>query len=312
MFKKKSTKELVKGSSSADKLPEASQSKPKKKKAKAPGTPGKLAFFRTKFFYGLVAIVAGISFSLIGVPAFRNSVAETVEVVCFTKEVKSGAQITRDMLTTVELSAYHLPSGALSDMEPLLGQYLLVDAITGDFATGNRFSPQHPGKDPVLLDLPEGKMAMSISLPSLAQSVSGKLRSGDVIQIFSVANSGSAAVASAPPELCYVEVLTATYSDGVDVNDETAAEGSSNASGSDTLAAVTLLVNEQQAVCLAGLEQSAVLHTALVVRGNDSRKVEVLAMQEAVFETPVSVDTEPPAVPNTDILLDIPLSEEAD
>jgi pilus assembly protein CpaB len=143
-----------------------------------------------------------------------------------------------------------------------------------------------------LAELPDGMVAISISLPDLAQSVSGKLRQGDIIQLFAVEDNNSF-TAVAPPELQYVEVLAATYVDGTDVQDEPAAQdnqGQQNgiASGSqenDTLTTVTLLANEEQAACLAGLEHNATLHAALVVRGDDTAKKAALDAQKEYFAT---------------------------
>lgn len=301
-FKKKSTKELVQGG------PVEPPSEPQKKfgfgqKKERPDKPGSRGSFRTmirtRVFWGTICVIVGLLVPLVGIPMLKNYIVETVDVVRFRTDLKAGSQITQEMLDTVELSAYHLPSGAMQDMSAVVGQYLLVDTVAGDYVTPTRLSPQHPGTDPTLLDLPEGKMALSISLPDLAQSVSGKLRGGDIIQIFAVENSSVNLTASIPAELRYVEVLTATYQDGADVGTENAlTDGSSSASnGRNTLATVTLLVNERQAACLAGLEQNATLHAALVIRGNDEKKAAALEAQENFFTSSVDSENEPTDLP---------------
>lgn len=298
-FKKKSTKELVQGGT-VD-----TRSEPKKKfggfgskKDHINKSESRFSFrtmIRTRVFWGTICLIVGLLVPLIGVPMFKNYVVETVKVVRFRDDLRAGTQITPEMLDMVELSAYHLPRGAVQDMSQVIGQYLLVDTVNGDYVTPARLSPVHPGTDPTLVDLPDGKMALSISLPDLSQSVSGKLRGGDIIQIFAVENSTATLTASIPEELRYVEVLTATYQDGADVGSETVlSAGSSSASnGRNTLSTVTLLVNQQQAACLAGLEQNATLHAALVIRGNDEKKAAALATQEALFAPPESPEPEP-------------------
>lgn len=283
-FKKKSTKELVQGA--VDDAPERrTVSRTKEKRAKTDReTSGKFdtAFFRTNTFYGIIAIVAGLAIALLGVPILRSQTTDTVDVVCFASDVSAGSIITSSDVQVVEVSSYHLPVGTVFDASFAVGKYLRTDALVGDYVTSQRLSQEYPGDDPFLIDLPEGKMAISVSLPDLSQSVSGKLRAGDVVQIFASDANAETSTAEAPLELQYVEVLAATYRDGQDVSDGEAAK--TTATGDDdTLSTVTLLVNAQQAAKIAGLEKQATMYAALVIRGNEARKVEALAAQDNYF-----------------------------
>lgn len=288
IFHKKSTKELVHGVADGAATPAFGEGaeKPGRKakrsrREKAASDTRRSSFFRTKLFYGVVCIAAGLTIALVGVPVLRAQTTGTVKVVCFAMDVGAGSLITGDELTMVEVSGYHLPLGTVFEASEAIGKYLKVDAISGDYVTTSRLAAQYPGDDPFLLDLPEGKVAISVSLPDLAQSVSGKLRAGDVIQLFAADANTDTRLAEAPPELQYVEVLTATYQDGVDVSDGDYSDGSSSAG--DTLSTATLLVNPLQAATIAGLEKQATLYAALVVRGNDVRKAAALEAQDAYF-----------------------------
>lgn len=302
-FKKRSTKELVQGGT-VD-----TPSEPKKrfngfgsKQDRVNKPESRFSFrtmMRTRIFWGSICLIIGLLVPIIGVPMFKNHVVETVDVVQFRTNLKAGSQITAEMLNTVELSAYHLPQGAIIDTRSIIDQYLLVDAVAGDYVTAARLSATHPGSDLTLVDLPEGKMALSIPLPDLSQSVSSKLRGGDIIQIFAVEHNSENPTASILDELRYVEVLTATRQDGTDVGaKKDLSEGSSNAeTGNSTLTTVTVLVNEQQAACLTGLSQNSTLYAALVIRGNDEKKAAALATQEALFASPESPESEPTVPP---------------
>jgi len=295
MFAKKSTKELVHG--------EAKEKKEKPEKIWKIGNSGqererkkerphndRTPIFRTKVFWGVVSILLGLTIAFVGVPMLQASVTETKQTVCFAQDVKAGTKVTEELLITTDMSLYHLPIGAVHDPQIAIGQYVKTDAVAGDIVTMPRLSTDYPGLDPQLAKLPDGMVAISISLPDLAQSVSGKLRQGDIIQLFAVEDNNSF-TAVAPPELQYVEVLAATYVDGSDVQDkQNATEGESGED--DTLSTVTLLANEEQAACLAGLEHNATLHTALVVRGDDAAKAAALEAQANYFAAPdASADT---------------------
>lgn len=284
LFQKKSTKELVRGGTDDTLAPEMMPKKAKKKKEKsekAQKDGRQASFFRTKTFFGIVCIILGLAVALAGVPVLRAQVVDTVKVVTFAADANAGTIITADMLTLNEVSSYHLPVGTIIEESEAVGKYLRVDAVAGDYVTVSRLSSQYPGDDPYLLELPEGKVAISVPLPDLAQSVSGKLRAGDIIQLFAASANSESLTADAPPELQYVEVLTATYQDGVDVQDG-GYDGGNTTSG-NTLATITLVVNPRQAATIAGLQKQATLYTALVIRGNDTRKAAALAAQDAYF-----------------------------
>lgn len=296
IFAKKSTKELVQGEA------EVKKEKPKKvwkigkggqeRKEKERSPDSRPPIFRTKVFWGVISILLGLIISFAGIPMLQLAVSETEQTVCFAQDVKAGTRVTKDLLTTTDLSLYHLPAGAVHDLQAAIGQYVKTDAVAGDIVTTSRLSTDYPSADPQLAGLPDGMVAISISLPDLAQSVSGKLRQGDIIQLFAVEDNNSF-TAVAPPELQYVEVLAATYVDGTDVQDKSAAQDdqdqqngiASSSQENDTLNTVTLLANEEQAACLAGLEHNATLHAALVVRGDEAAKKAALEAQKEYFAT---------------------------
>ncbi len=284
-FIKKSTKELVQGQ------PEVKQEKPvkrwkigsggqpKEKKERSPD--GRTPIFRTKLFWGAVSISLGLLIAFAGIPMLKMAVTETEPTVRFAQDVKAGTKVTEDLLTVVDMSPYHLPSDTLHDLQAAVGKYVKTDAVAGDLATVSRFSEGYPGADPQMVGLPEDTVAISISLPDLSQSVSGKLRQGDIVQIFAVEDNNSFQ-AAAPPELQYVEVLAASYADGSDVQ-ETQDTTVDNTAKDGALSTVTLLANAEQAACLAGLNQNAKLHAALVIRGDDAAKARALEAQANYF-----------------------------
>lgn len=309
MFGKKSTRDLVRGGSPMpDTTPDAilSREEPKKKKEKKIKPPRKregkgerTAFFHTKAFLGLASLLIGLAIAFAGIPILQVSLTKTQQIVCFKSNVQAGTKITRELLKTEDMSAHNLPAGAIRNVRDCVGQYVKADAIAGDIVTANRVSAAYPGVDPQLADLPTDKVAISVSLEAdLAQSVSGKLREGDVIQLFAVEDNTSL-TAAAIPELQYVEVLAATYSDGEDAQKKGKGEQEEN-----KFATVTLLANQQQAACLAGLDHNATLHAALVTRGDHSAKKKALAAQEEYFasapeDTETAALTAPTAAENT-------------
>lgn len=297
LLKKKSTKELVQGE------PEVKKEKPPKRWKVGKGvqkeeekrekySSDRSLFFRTKAFWGVVSLLLGLVVAFAGVPMLQSAVAETEQTLCFAQNVKAGTKVTEDLLEKKDMSLYHLPAGAIHDPQAAIGQYVKTDAVSGDIVTNMRLSSEYPGADPQLAKIPEGMSAISIALPNLSQSVSGKLRQGDVIQLYAVEDSNSF-VAVAPPELHYVEVAAVSYVDGSDVQDD-APDSADGETAKDTLTTVTLLANGTQAACLAGLDHNATLHAALVVRGDDAAKAAALDAQNEYFASLESSDESQP------------------
>lgn len=215
-------------------------------------------------------------------------IAETVPVVVLKQPVPAGAQLTGEMLSTVEMGVTNLPLGTLHSTEDAVGKFMAIAGANGDILTSARLSDQFPSDDPILTQLPEGTMAMSATLNDLAQSVSGKLRAGDIIRLYasldesSELNTGDYTAISVP-ELQYVEVLAVTNATAADVLPQNETMGQAAADSDRQIATITLAVTPEQAAVLAGLEHSATLHAALVVRGDAQAKAGALAAQQAYF-----------------------------
>lgn len=279
--KKKSTKELVSG-----KPAEAKADKPAKKpKHEKPEQEEKSerkshldwkAVLRSKYLWGSLSIIAALLLTFVVVPLQQRRAASLSSVVVLTRDIAVGQQITSDMLSTAEMGINGIPDGAVTDIASAVGLYVTTDGLKGDVLTMARLSTDYPTDDPFLLNLPDGKMAMAISLSSLSQSVASKLRAGDLIQLFAVLSNSTdenTIKAEAYTELQYIEVLSVTDSEAVDL-----AENNSNGE-IQKIETVVVAVNSDQAALLAGLQSNSTLYATLVSRGDELRKVDLLAEQ---------------------------------
>lgn len=134
--------------------------------------------------------------------------------------------------------------------------------------------------------LQNGQMLYSVALKNLADSLSGKLQSGDIVQVVVPAQAtGNNAVpvnnADILKALQYVRVDSVTYSNGQDAGTENA--NTSSGSGNTQPATVTVFVNQQQLNALATLGQQEI-QFALVSRGDENKANSLLAEQNAYLE----------------------------
>ena len=204
---------------------------------------------------GILSIVVALLICF-GVAPVINRVADSkTEIVRVKTVIPKGTCINESDLETVTVGAYHLPENVIRKKADAVGKYATGDLYAGDWIL--------PGND---------RKAMSVTIGSFAQGLSGKLETGDIISVIVYSNKD--AFAFTPPELQYLRVITSTTSQGVDKSDVTDATQP---------VTVTLLVNQAQAEQLAYYEKTASMHFALEYRGDRATAQKYLDAQAQYF-----------------------------
>lgn len=279
-FRKKSTRELVAGDSAV--FAGTPTPKKKEKKERGPGLPLKLRL-KSRGFLGGVCIILALLLAFVATPMIADRDGAVISVVTLTADAKPGQMLTADLLTLREVGRLGLPADAITNLAAAKGRYLTTPMLEGDILTGRRLQDNYPTDTPELLGLGD-RMAVSVALADLAQSVSGRLRAGDIIQLFAVLRDNGTGqnadpnnyVATLIPELQAVEVLLVT-----DGNSTTVEEGQTGEA--EQVATVILSVNQNQAAALVGLHTNATLHAALLCRDDPERKEVLLKAQAEVL-----------------------------
>lgn len=228
---------------------------------------------------GAVCIAAAIAVG--GIQWFAVSqVSSAAEPVVRAKiEIPSGTKITASMLETVKMGKLGLPSNIAGNTSQVAGTYAKTDIQAHDIITGGKVAGHAP--DTALSD---DKMLYSVAVKNLADSVSGKLQGGDIVQaVVPAQNTGNNAVGASSETLNalqYVEVEGVTASNG---QNATTAGASSSSTTSNQPATVTLYVNQTQINALAALGQNEISF-ALVSRGDETKAKELLAKQDALLQ----------------------------
>ena len=242
-FKKKSTKERVCVQS------EKTDEKKIKKFSLIPKSRASIGFLSL----ALAFLVALVLFPLVEKVSYR-----TVTVAVMTTPVYVGQLISENNFKLSQMSAKNLPKNYIADSSDVVGKYAVMPMLAEEIIVTDKLSSDIPGKNSYLRKLPEGKIAISVSINSFAGGLSGKLREGDIIQIFSV--SSDSAEASVDPDLKNITVLAVTNSDAEDLSDNTNADNK-------IISTITVLVNTNQAKKLAALGTNTTLYAALMQRG---------------------------------------------
>jgi pilus assembly protein CpaB len=235
--------------------------------------------FKNRTVVGVICILLSLLICFGVTPLFNKSVSQKAEIVRVVKEVKSGDEITKDMIQTVEVGGFGLPDNVIRKSETVIGKYAKADLSIGDYILNTKLSDTPAAENAYLYNLDGTKQAMSVTIKSFASGLSGKLQSGDIVSVIAADYKKQGATVI-PAELKYVEVISVTASSGYDAN-----TGESTAEDDDRElpATVTLLVSPEQSKVLAELEADGKLHLSLVYRGTPANTAKFTEVQDNVI-----------------------------
>ena len=235
--------------------------------------------FKNRMVVGVFCIVLSLLICFGITPLFNKGISQKTDIVRVTKEIKAGEQITKDMVQNVEVGGYNLPTDVMRSKETVVGSYALADLSIGDYILNAKVSKSPAAENAYLYNLDGSKQAMSITIKSFANGLSGKLQSGDIVSVIAPDYKKLGATVI-PPELKYVEVVSVTASSGYDAN---TGEKKTNEDERELPSTVTLLVTPEQGNILASLEADGKTHLSLVYRGEPVNTKKFLDIQSKVL-----------------------------
>lgn len=255
-----------------------------------------MRLFKNKFVIGLLCILSGVLISFAALPALQENLQGTyTSAVRMNQTVQAGTQITAEMVETVNIPE-NLVQDGIRNVSDAVGKYANTELYAGDYLTNAKVSKVLSGQNALAAGTEKGKMVISVTIPSLASGVSGRLQPGDIVSVMAVpkastnqalgvvpdATGTSDSAAVIYPDLQYLEVCMATANDGADAN--VSAESGKEQENS-LPATVSFYVNSEQALRLAELEQDSVIQLAFVARGEAAARY--IPDTERIFNTEV-------------------------
>ena len=238
-----------------------------------------MGFIKNRTVIGVICIVLSLIISFGLTPLFNKSVSQRTEIIRVVKEIKAGDEITKDMVQIVEVGGYNLPDNIIRTKETVIGKYALSDLGIGDYILNTKLSDIPAAENAYLYNLDGSKQAISITIKTFANGLSGKLQSGDIVSVIApdYKKQGETVI---PSELKYVEVISVTASSGYDAN-----TGEQIVEDDRELpSTVTLLVSPEQGNILAELEADSKSHLSLVYRGIPENTRKFIEIQEEIIE----------------------------
>ena len=240
-----------------------------------------MKFLKNRTVLGVICIALALIICFAITPLFNASKSSTMKIIRIKNDVKIGQEITSKDIEVVEVGAYNMPSEVVQKSEDVVGKYVSAEMIKGEYVLAAKISDSPASENAYLYNLTGEKRAISITIPSFAGGLSGKLISGDIVSIIAVdfKEQGETVV---PEELQYVEVIAVTDKKGND--DETVTVKPDGEEETELPETVTLLVTPAQANILAELEAEGEIHVALVYRGTAENAQKFISAQEKFLE----------------------------
>jgi len=239
----------------------------------------------SRFIFGIVSIALAAVIAFVALPTIARQTNGTTEIVRIAYPVRRGSVITARDVELVEVGAHNLPVNIAKTVEDVVGKYAAADLAPGDYILSSKVSFNPISSDMQLSNIPSGKVAISLTVRTLASGLSDKLQTGDIVRIYHFLNG-----VTDVPELQFVRILSVTDARGVNV--DYSLELSEDEERRQT-ATITVLVAPEQARTITSLENDGVAHVALICRDNESLAEELLEMQESILQELLLV-AEPP------------------
>ena len=229
-----------------------------------------------RFVFGILSLVLAAVIAFVALPTIARQTNGKTEIVRITQPVLKGEQVTKENAEVVEVGGYNLPTNVAHSLEDVEGLYVTADLAAGDYILTSKVSSVPISSDVALNDIPSGKVAISLTVKTLASGLSDKLQPNDIVRIYHFLET-----AEEVPELRFVKVLSVTDSDGINVDNTKEPAEDEEPQQSAT---ITVLASPEQARIITELENDGVAHVALISRNNDQLAEELLAEQDKTLQ----------------------------
>lgn len=239
-----------------------------------------MKLFKNRTVLGIFCIAVSLLICFAITPLVNAGLSKKVAIVRFNQMVQEGEQITKNMADVVEVGNHNLPENVVRNLADVEGKYLTATVYAGDYILTDKISEEPSAENKYLYNLNGEKQAMSITINTFAEGLSGKLKSGDIVSVIAPDYLGSGETVI-PAELKYVEVIAVTAKSGYDANTE---EQRTEEEEKELPSTVTILVRPEQSRLLARLEAEGEIHLSLVFRGEAEKALEFIKAQDQVLD----------------------------
>ena len=99
-----------------------------------------MSFLKNRAVIGVICIVLSLIICFAVTPLFNKAISDKTEIVRVVKEIRTGEEITADMVKTVEVGAYNLPEDVVRSTETAVGKFASADMVPGDYIIASKIA----------------------------------------------------------------------------------------------------------------------------------------------------------------------------
>ena len=125
-----------------------------------------------RFIFGILSLVLAAVIAFVALPTIARQTNGKTEIVRITQPVLKGEQVTKENAEVVEVGGYNLPTNVAHSLEDVEGLYVTADLAAGDYILTSKVSSVPISSDVALNDIPSGKVAISLTVKTLASGLS--------------------------------------------------------------------------------------------------------------------------------------------
>lgn len=232
----------------------------------------------SRFLYGVISILLAAVIAFVAIPAISAKTNGTTEIVRVKENIEVGQRIEKTSVELLEVGTHNLPDNVARTFDDVVGKYATAALQKDDYILSTKVSFTPRTSDIQLNNIPSGRVAISVTVKTLASGLSDKLQPGDIIRFYHFLDS-----AQAIPELQFVQVISVTDAKGVNVDNSRLPDTTEDGEEKQQTATITVMATPKQALLLTGLENDGQLHVALVARGNEELTKTLLDQQDAIL-----------------------------
>lgn len=142
--------------------------------------------FKNRMVIGAVCIVLSMIVCFGITPLFNSGLKAQTDIVRVKADISRGDKITDSMIEVISVGAHNLPADVVKSKDEVLGKYAVYDMVSGDNILSGKLSAEPLTEYEYLTRLDGKKVAVSVTIPSFAAGLSGKLEAGDIISLIAV------------------------------------------------------------------------------------------------------------------------------
>ena len=240
---------------------------------------------KSRKLIGIISVVIGVvlSLSLLLLNIIQNRQITPVYVT--SKTVAAGAYLTEDNVEKTTILTKDKHADYITKAEDIIGKVATVDLVANDILSTSKVGEVAENTDNQFLSIPSGKQAISFAVSGGADSLSNKLKVGDIIRIYNYQTSTGEVVS--PESLQYVRVASITSSAYQDVtgngNDVTKQSQTTSEESTPSYSTITVIVYTEQAQDIIKVQKNGGAYVSLISRGNADLAQELLDRQESIL-----------------------------